>query len=304
MLQQTQVSRVIDSFNAFLKQFPTAQALADADERHVLTAWQGLGYYRRARHLHRAAVAIRDRFNGRVPRHVDDLLSLPGVGRYTAGAIASIAFHQRAPIVDGNISRVLLRILGNAAPPEVATTRQVVWAAADTLVQQAVDPAILNEGLMELGALVCTPISPRCTECPLADFCQARQLGLQFRIPTSRRPVKKSCLHHHAVVVRRGDTLLVEQRPDVGLWARMWQTPTIEAPRRLRPAEVQRKLAVKVQNLFLLARFRHETTHRRVTFHIYSARSRAKLGNWLTLDQATRLPLANPHRRILQNFGC
>jgi len=302
MLQQTQVSRVVESFNAFRRRFPNLQALAAAHEEDVLAAWSGLGYYRRARHLHRAAKSICDRFGGRVPRRKEDLVSLPGVGRYTAGAIASIGFNERIATVDGNISRVLLRITGCATSPEAAETQATVWAAAEALVQRACEPAVLNEGLMELGALICTASSPRCGNCPLAHACVAHRTGRESRIPLPRQSPQWKIAHHHAVVVRRRDLILLERRGDRGLWAGMWQVPTIEADRVLTLDEVKMQLGVKVERLFPASRFEHRITHRRITFHVFWARSRAKMGNWQPPSGYQSLPMANPQRRILLEF--
>jgi A/G-specific adenine glycosylase len=302
MLQQTQVQRVVASFTAFLRRYPNVRVLAGAQEENVLAAWSGLGYYRRARHLHRAAMAIRDRFGARVPRRVEDLLTLPGVGRYTAGAIASICFNERVAIVDGNVSRVLLRIAGCAASPEAAETRASVWAAAEVLVQQAREPGVLNEGLMELGAMICTASSPRCGKCPLANVCVAYRTGRESIIPHPHRSPRWKTVHHHSVVVRRGDLFFVEKRGESGLWAGMWQVPTIEADRALTPDEVRSQLGVKVDRLVPAGAFEHRVTHRRITFHIFSARSRAKMGNWQLPSAIPSLAMANPQRRILRSF--
>jgi len=177
MLQQTQVARVIEKFTEFVGRFPTVEALARADEGGVLAVWSGLGYYRRARHLHRAAREIVARFEGRVPTTVEELMTLPGVGRYTAGAVASMVFGRAEPLVDGNVARVLVRIEGR----ECSAAEGVAWAweRAGELVRIAeapkgqsakrslLGPGVFNEGLMELGAVVCVPRGPRCGVCPV-----------------------------------------------------------------------------------------------------------------------------------------
>jgi A/G-specific adenine glycosylase len=303
MLQQTQVKRVIVSFEDFLRRFPDVFALAAADEEDVLAAWRGLGYYRRALNLHRAAIMIRDRCGGRVPRSVKDLLVLPGVGRYTAGAIASIVYGERAAIVDGNISRVLLRVLGCSDPPDATRTKRDIWRAAQALVDGALDPAALNEGLMEVGALICTPHAPKCGECPLARRCAARRAGLEATIPSPGRRAIQRSVHHHAVIIRRGDLILLEKRCYSGLWAGMWQIPTVEAEHLMKPAEVAGRLRVPVRSLRPAGVIHHRTTHRRIAFHIFKATSRAKAGNWRRISTIDRLPMSNPQRRILAQFA-
>src|SRR5690606_18318055 len=174
MLQQTQVSRVLEKFGPFLERFPSVEALAAADEGQIAAAWSGLGYYRRARHLQAAARAIVAEHGGRVPTKAATLENLPGIGRYTAGAISSIVFGEPVPVVDGNVTRVVLRIEGRDLPQEAPATARFVWERAAALVEVAagtkakgIGPGFLNEALMELGATVCVPRSPRCLECPI-----------------------------------------------------------------------------------------------------------------------------------------
>ncbi len=227
MLQQTQVSRVADRFEPFLRVFPTPRAMAAVGESDVVREWSGLGYYRRARNLHKLAVAIVREHRGRVPTDASELVKLPGVGRYTAGAIASIVHGERVPIVDGNVARVLLRVHGDR---RVATDKLVVdevWKWSDQYVRGAGDPSIANEGLMELGALVCTPKCPRCDECPLHRQCRARQRGLQESIPEKLPAARRREERVHAlVVVHRGRVLLAQRRADE-LWAGMMLPPMV-----------------------------------------------------------------------------
>jgi len=299
MLQQTQVSRVCERFVEFMNRFPTVHDLARADEREVLTAWQGLGYYRRARNLHAAAIAIEE-FDGRVPSSADKLMTLPGVGRYTAGAIASIAFGQRVPIVDGNVERVLARLFAKTDRAGSASLRTWAWEQASTLLNAAEKPGEVNEALMELGALICTPQAPRCDTCPLARWCAASDRGIARKIPRPKSRIDQTQVHHHAVIIRRGEQILLEQRPDAGLSSCMWQTPTIETTRRLGPAELRRRLSVNVDRLTRRERFEHHTTHRRIAFHVFTATSRARKGTWRRPTDISDLPLSSPQRRIIR----
>jgi len=316
MLQQTQVSRVIDAFERFMRRFPDVRALAGAREQDVLAAWEGMGYYRRARHLHAAARAIVREHGGEVPADMESLRALPGVGRYTAGAIASIAFGRREPIVDGNVARVLARLHAREDAIDSRESVAWTWSRARALVDAADNPGRLNEGLMELGATACVPATPKCGECPAARWCEARRTGRQRDLPPSKAAPARRAVHHHAVIVRRPDgRVLVEQRPSRGMWSRMWQTPTIEAGRALSTRSVASGLRVSVRGLSRIDSFAHVTTHRTITFHVYSAMlaeamsareancGRAKAGlAWIDPAgeaRGTRRPMSVPQRRIM-----
>lgn len=295
MLQQTQVSRVVPRFKAFIQRFPTVRALAAADEQDVLAMWQGLGYYRRAQHLHSAARMITTQFGGRVPSTVDRLQQLPGVGRYSAAAIASIVFDQPEPMVDGNVRRVLARWEARAG----ASGDDWAWERAARLVDSAAAPGTFNEALMELGALICTPRTPQCQHCPVARHCKAFRRNAQHRIPPPKKAARQKLEHHHAVVIVRGGKVLLERRTSEGMWARMWQAPTIEATKPLGTENVLAALPVRVYQLMKHARFEHQTTHRRITFHVYTAKSRARRGVWCRPENTGDLPMSNAQRRVL-----
>lgn len=307
MLQQTQVSRVLEKFDGFLERFPDVAALARADEAEVLAAWSGLGYYRRARLLHGAAKAVAAEHGGVVPREVAALMELPGVGRYTAGAIASIAFGERAPIVDGNVARVLFRLRGVDAAADDKDDMKWAWERATELAAAAHDGGCVgafNEGLMELGATVCTPMGPRCGECPLAALCVARRQGTQDRIPRAKVKGKKAGLWCASVVARdvRG-RVLMERRGESGLWAGLWQAPTLESmagePSR---AAVAKAMDVPLKSLREAARFAHGTTHRDVVFVVYAGEGmKAGKGRvWMTPVEIGGVGISNAQRRVLQ----
>ncbi|MFW5653007.1 MAG: hypothetical protein ACOC0P_03090 [Planctomycetota bacterium] len=232
MLQQTQVSRVIEAYERFMRTFPTVRDLAAAEEDLVLRHWQGLGYYRRARNLLAAARMIVNEFQGVVPESVDELKRLPGVGPYTAGAISSIAFDRPAAIVDGNVIRVIARLHGISEPVELISTQKTIWAAAEAAVSEADSPAEFNQGLMELGATVCLPKQPRCeTACPLRDRCTAFRTGAVGSIPAPKRRVEPQPLYAYVLIVRRRNEILITRRPAdaPGLWAAMWEPITLES---------------------------------------------------------------------------
>lgn len=271
MLQQTQASRVAERFEGFLARFPTPAAMARAAEADVLAAWSGLGFYRRARLLHAAARAIVDQHGGEVPRDPKSLLALPGVGRYTAGAIASMVFNQREPIVDGNVSRVLLRVWGRDGAAGERETDRWVWERAQDLVETAQSPAVLNEALMELGATVCTPKAARCESCPLRAPCAALQADRVHKIP---RPKKRATVVPvwAAMVVhldRRG-RILLEQRPATGMWSKMWQVPTLESEAREPKAHEVLDFA-KAESVECVQEFTHLTSHREIRFSVWVA---------------------------------
>ena len=310
MLQQTQVSRVVEKYGDFVERFPTSHALAAADEHEVLGMWSGLGYYRRARHLHAAARMIVAEFGGSVPGTVEELLRLPGVGRYTAGAIASIAHGERAPIVDGNVARVLLRIHGKDAASDDKSVQGWLWERAEKLVAAADEPGVFNEGLMELGATVCVPGPgrPRCGECPVAGICAARREGRELLIPRAKTRAARKTVYCAVAIVERADgAVLVEQRDGKGMWAGMWQAPTLEredrAPTR---AELARAVGVAAGMLERVDAFEFLATHRRMMFEVYRARAKAKFtarrGEFQTHGRIARLGLSSPQRRGSRGF--
>ncbi len=305
MLQQTQVARVLEKFAPFIARFPTIHALAAAPLDDVLAEWSGLGYYRRARHLHAAAQAIVKGHAGTVPAGVDSLIALPGIGRYTAGSLASIVFHQPAPIVDGNVARVLLRIRGKQIPQQPGMSW--AWQEAERLVATAAvsnRTADFNEGLMELGALICTPLSPRCTRCPVANQCEAFRLGLQEEIPAAKTKAKQKRVFFASVLVRdTSGRVLLEKRPDTGLWAGMWQPPTLEADKPPTPRAVAAWFGVP--RITKLHAFTHHTTHREVVFTIYKAPAPAAEHpgrRWVDPETLANFALGNAQQRIIREF--
>ena len=307
MLQQTQVATVIPYFRRFLDQFPTVVALAAADEQAVLRAWQGLGYYSRARNLRAAARRIVADHGGRVPSTVDELLALPGVGRYTAGAVASIAFGRRAPILDGNVARVLCRLDAIGTDPRDAATRTLLWARAEAVLPHD-RLGDFNSALMELGATVCTPRSPRCLYCPVRDHCEAASLGIQEQVPPPRAGKPTPLFRRWTFCVSAGDRYLVEQRPAAGRWAGMWQFATVEAGDGVPTAAVLAdRFGLTTTPPELLARIEHGLTHRRYEFDVYRCSTpdaiEAPPRRWVTLTELAAYPLPRPHVRIAERLA-
>ncbi|GAE26385.1 A/G-specific adenine glycosylase [Halalkalibacter wakoensis JCM 9140] len=228
MLQQTRVDTVIPYYNAFMRQFPTLEALAEAEEDQILKAWEGLGYYSRVRNLQTAVREVVEHYGGVVPDNRKDISSLKGVGPYTAGAVLSIAYGKPEPAVDGNVMRVLSRVLLVEEDIAKPSTRKIFEAILYDLVSKE-DPSSFNQGLMELGALICTPTSPGCLLCPVREFCRAYDTGKQNELPIKSKKKKQSLKHMAALIVRNeAGEVLIEKRPETGLLARLWQFPNIE----------------------------------------------------------------------------
>lgn len=224
LLQQTRVEQGTPYFERFIAAFPTVQDLAAATEDEVLKCWEGLGYYSRARNLHRAARMIVKEYGGHFPRTASEWMRLPGIGRYTAGAIASMAFGERTPVLDGNVIRVLARVFDVSGCVDAAKTRNDLWDLAESLVPEK-DPGAFNEAIMELGARVCLPRRPRCGECPLRRVCRAHAEGRPESRPV-RRPAQ-AAPHRDAVaaVIRRNGKILIARRPPKGLLGGLWEFP-------------------------------------------------------------------------------
>ena len=297
MAQQTQIARVAERWPSMMKQFPTPASMSVQDEQEVLKQWQGLGYYRRAKQLKSTADMIVNQFGGDVPRSVDSLLKLPGVGRYTAGAVASIAFNERVPIVDSNVHRVLCRLSNKSNAPAPCSWS---WSVAKRFVDSADRPDRCNEGLMELGATVCLPRTPNCKLCPLQHECIANQKGTQHEVPISIKPKPRKTLHHHAVVLTCKGEYAFEQRADTGIWASMWQVPTVESSSKMGNAQVAKELKIH-NSITPIGSFTHTLTHRIVEFQVFTCEiDRDKRFQWHALDSMDRIPLASAQSKVLE----
>ncbi|MEW4488998.1 A/G-specific adenine glycosylase [Thalassoglobus sp. JC818] len=325
MLQQTTVKAVVPYFERFLKRFPTVEALAAASEEEVLQAWEGLGYYSRGRNLRRAAIEICETFHGEFPKALEDLQSLPGVGRYTAGAIRSFAFDLPAPIVEANTLRLYCRLLGYDGDPRDRTGERLLWSFAERLQPQR-NAGELNQALMELGSQVCTPASPDCAKCPVSSHCRAFENSSQDSIPWKRERPKVTHLVEATVAIRSGSTYLVRQRQSDERWAGMWDFPRFEVPSlnsrsRMTPqslnkliAAVQDELAqtleIEVENLELVTEIRHSVTRYRIRLLclkcnlVDSSKSEGIVAasngdiQWKTLQELGELPMPRTGRQF------
>jgi len=294
MLQQTQVERVKVYFTRFIAAFPSVRALAAADEDDVLRLWEGLGYYRRARQLHAAAKQIVAKHRGRFPQTLEGLQSLPGIGRYTAGAILSIAFDERAPIVEANSRRVIARLFGHAARLDAPGGDAPIWEIAERLVP-AESPGAFNQALMDLGSLVCTPDRPLCTTCPLARLCVAHRTRRTATIPARAARKQAKDIREIAVVVRRGDRVLVERRGEGEWWSGLWDFPRAASPKALAAFGPGKRRK--------LGRIAHTVTHHKISLEVVEIavpRTRRTAANraWVPVGKLATLAMSAPGRRI------
>jgi A/G-specific adenine glycosylase len=284
MLQQTQVATVIPYYNEWMQRFPDFAALAAASEQEVLHAWQGLGYYARARNLRATARAVMEKHGGSFPRGLEAIQALPGIGRYTANAIATFAFDQSVPIVEANIARLLARLLDLQVPIDTGTGREALWSRAAALLPGRA-AGVYNSALMDLGALVCS-VRPKCKVCPVRSACAATNPSLLPR--KKARPALRLLAEHHSFAVRRRHVLL-EQSQD--RWRGMWMLPRLAKP----PASAQP-----------LHSSEFPFTNHRITLTVFgqvrSPRPANPFQRWFSIDALDSLPLPSPHRRALHKL--
>jgi A/G-specific adenine glycosylase len=314
MLQQTQVVTVVPYYERFLTAFPTLAALVHASEHEVLRHWAGLGYYRRARDLHRAAQQIANDYAGHLPDDPELLRQLPGFGRYTANAVLSQAFDRRVPILEANSRRVLCRLLAMREDPQRTAVQERLWQAAETLLP-ARRVGAFNQALMELGALVCTPASPACSRCPLARQCEARKSGLEHSIPAAGKRATTVQVDEVAIAIERDGQMLLVRRPDRGRWAGMWEFPHLERE-ALEPATVAagrllQTLGVEGDVRGELATIRHAVTRFRITLTCLKVRWRAGECNgvpypearWVEPADLCQYAISAPQRRLADRIA-
>ncbi len=316
MLQQTQVATVIPYFERFVAAFPDVPSLAAAPEDQVLRLWEGLGYYRRAKQLHAAAKRIVERHGGEFPRSLAHVLDLPGVGRYTAGAILSIACDERLPIVEANTRRLYARLLAEPGATNAAAVQQRLWNFAEQLLPRRASGSF-NQALMELGATVCTPRNPACQACPVAMHCAARAQGLQHEIPRAPAKLTFESVREVAVVVTKADGSVLIRRYQPGeRWAGLWDfvrfplpgqsgdAPDIHHPFALEP-EVHRRTGWRVTLAAKpLMRIKHGVTRFRITLDVYEATANEETlspdrqQQWVNLTALESMPFSTTGRKI------
>ncbi|MEX0677443.1 MAG: A/G-specific adenine glycosylase [Pirellulales bacterium] len=311
MLQQTQVATVVPYFNRFVAAFPTARALAEADEHDVLRLWEGLGYYRRARQLHRAARLIVDEHGGEFPRDPAQVGRLPGIGRYTAGAIVSIAYDLPAPILEANTTRLLSRLVAFSGDSSTNRARKFLWEMAESLVPRR-QCGLFNQSLMELGSLVCTPKAPTCGVCPVRELCAAFRLGLQAQIPRARSKPPSEAVREASVAAWHGGKVFVRKRADGERWAGLWDFLRFpicarrgEALRAELAQKVRRQSGLSIGEIEKIATLKHGVTRFRITLDCYRATCRGTKSTlpvgqcrWIEPDALEQLPLSVTGRKL------
>lgn len=314
MLQQTRVDTVIPYFNRFLQWFPTINDLADADEEKVLKAWEGLGYYSRVRNLQSAVQEVREKYGGVVPNNTKEISSLKGIGPYTAGAILSIAYGIPEPAVDGNVMRVLSRILSIWDDIAKPAARKIFEEAVRSLISHH-DPSGFNQALMELGALICTPTSPSCLLCPVRDHCQGFQEGIESELPVKSKKNKPRAMELAAFVLTDSNgKFLIHKRPKQGLLANLWEFPNVEIYLPIQNDKGQLPEIFKQEYDFIIepekriGQIEHVFSHLIWNIHVYSGRLLSKLQeqqDWrlVTFDEMEEYAFPVSHQKIRRIFS-
>ncbi len=339
MLQQTQVATVIPYWQRWMRALPTLASLAKAPPARLRKLWEGLGYYTRVQHLQQAAKQIVRQYDGKFPRDYQALLALPGIGRYTAGALASIAFNQPKPILDGNVLRVLTRVYGIRANPRQARVNARLWQLAEELVVAAAAMnfprarsgarqassrtrhtavrnrqtkgrwapcSALNQSLMELGAIICKPRNPQCDRCPVRKLCVARQRGIVEQLPNTGRQTTTQIRHRVVFWVQRQGRLLARQRPANGINARYWELPHFELPDKHADwNQTARKLfAIQPQSNRPLWTVTHHITHHRIHAAVFAGKllRPSRVFRWLTAAEVRARAFTGLDRKILRQF--
>ncbi|MBD3676634.1 MAG: A/G-specific adenine glycosylase [Planctomycetaceae bacterium] len=323
MLQQTTVTTVIPYYERFFQRFPNVRALAAADQQEVLALWEGLGYYSRARNLHKAAGLIVEEHAGEFPTSAHELQKLPGIGRYTAGAIASFAMGQSAPIVEANTLRLYARLLGMRGDPRSTAGQRELWEFAEAVLPKR-NAGDVNQALMDLGSLVCTPTEPDCPHCPLLNDCRAAELKLQHEIPKAKQKTKITALQDICVAVMDGRKVLLRQRQPDERWAGLWDFPrwTTENPlptmsKNLLPppsleqsilAELHERTGYRVNQGPLAEVIKHSVTRYRIELFCFTAEKisgRKTKGEplvWVSLDDLDDRPLSKTGRQFARTL--
>ena len=313
MLQQTQVSTVIGYFERFLQHFPTVESLANANLDDVLHLWTGLGYYSRARNLHLSAKKIANEFNGKFPDTLDELQTLPGIGRSTAGAILAIAFQKKATILDGNVKRVLTRFLGITEWSGEKSILEKLWDTAEKLTPQTrVDD--YTQAMMDLGATLCIRGKPQCLQCPLEKMCVARELNIEKNLPAAKPkkslPIKQATL----LILQDQHKILLQKRPPAGIWGGLWSLPELNGWITENDIAIfcKRQFKLSAQKITLNKTFRHTFSHYHLdilpvlieTKHKPTTIMDSNQHIWYNLQSSPRIGLPAPIKKILEERRC
>lgn len=313
MLQQTQMERGVEYFNRWMKRFPDIARLAGASEQSVLKTWEGLGYYSRARNIMKTASILMEEYNGKVPEDYDVLLTLPGIGPYTAGAIMSIAFDHPFPVIDANVERLFARIGDIDRPMKHKDVYGELWQLLENMVRET-SPRLFNQGLMELGAMVCTPRNPDCGDCPVREHCQALQKKTVVERPVKTKQQEKIDIIMACTIISASDgRYFIQQRHYDDIWGGLWEFPggrlkngesSLEAARR----ELYEETGLKAPSLAPFATVTHYYTKYRVTLHSFFCSfagtprpelHAARQGRWVTLEEMADFAFPSGHRQLV-----
>jgi A/G-specific adenine glycosylase len=315
MLQQTTVAAVAPFYERWMARFPTVRALAEASLDEVLRHWAGLGYYARARNIKKAAELVSGSFGGLLPDNVDELMRLPGIGRYTAGAIASIAYDVRAPILDANVTRVLARLYAVHGDPKSAPAQARLWQIAQDLLPDK-NPGDFNQALMELGALICLPSSPRCPLCPVGGYCAANAEGDPTAYPELAKSKRWLDVRHAAALLEEDGRILLIRRPEEGLWGGLWELPRAtaadgEASEECAVRAAKDSVGLEVCAQYPFGQVKHVVMNRRITLNGFRVR---RIDNaqpaalacaafaWVAPDDLASYALSSPQQNLLAQW--
>lgn len=307
MLQQTQVKTVIPYFERFMRSFPTIQALASSDEDDVLAHWSGLGYYSRARNLHKAAKIIDKDYNGQCPNSLEEWIKLPGVGQTTAAAILSLALNQSTAILDGNVKRVLCRYFLISGDPSRGPVEKILWETAQKCMPKA-SCSDYTQAIMDFGALCCTPKNPDCQSCPIQSTCQAYQTQSVEQFPQKKRSRPKPTKElKFLLLFSKPDLIYLEKNPSHGIWGRLWSLPSIEI-NECPVKHTEHHYLSSIKNIYPLKEVKHSFTHFNLKLHPVaievSNTPRQKLpGKWTPFKNRSEIGLSKPIRDIINSFG-
>jgi A/G-specific adenine glycosylase len=317
MLQQTQMDRVVVYFNRWLDRFPDIASLAGAEEQEALLLWEGLGYYSRARNLLKTADLLCRKHGGALPEDHAALLKLPGIGRYTAGAIMSLAFNRNHPIVDANVERLFARLFNLADPVKEKHTHAFIWHKAAELIPQG-QARFFNQALMELGALICLPRSPHCDECPIRDHCEAFAQGMVSERPVAGKTKEIIPITMVSGVLRHQGKIYIQKRLADDVWPNLWEFPggrmkEGETPEQALVREYEEETSFRIHGLKKICSIRHSFTRYRVTLHCYRCRLRGKATEpilnaaqeyrWAEPDELDNFAFPAPHRWLIKRFA-
>jgi len=314
MLQQTQVKTVLPYFDRWMKAFPDIKSLAAASEEEVLKLWEGLGYYSRARNLHKAAMQIMEKHGGEFPSNFDEILELPGIGKYTASAIASIAFNQDYPVVDGNVIRVISRLMNYGEDTKQPLAEAQISSWADKLFPKG-KGRMFNQAMMEFGALQCRPGAPECSKCPLSSDCTAYQKGTVEMLP-NRGPKKElENIDVAIAVIRKGDEVFIQKRPSVGLMGGLWEFPggkikMGEKPQAALEREIGEEVGIRIIKITPIRVIKHAYTRFKVNLHCFEAEysegeiqlNAAMEGRWVHKDSLGDYPFPAANRLLINDL--